>query len=763
MLTLAVLTLAATAAAVDDADLLELQRMERRMGEMESQLTTFEEENAQMRRMLHEREERKRKLSEAAPSCCRATPSGACGASVTRTCSSLHDFLERSTTTHRFADVDTCLGSDQSNWGWEFNGASANATAGTRGRITLSTAGAAATQLPTPLKVSYPAECSSTSPTMSIQLDAVVAGRLTVGGFDVAATLASLQASPTPPLPPSPPSPEAPPPGQPAAAAPPSPESPPQPSTPPLPPPASPSPVSPPPPAIPPQVGVPSTPPAAPPAAPPPYFEAAYLQSIDGVTPNTFSVPALSAPFTMMAVITTSVALREFMSISPSPSTANIISFRTSENDCYLEYGEHDGTEWAPVIATGPSLCDSVPHTVAAVREVGGAVTLYVDGSQVTSGTTLTTLPSGFAGASNTLYTARAAWSYNSGTADRVFSGDIAYMSIAGHALSAAEVLAALNQPPPPTLPPASPPPPIVVNVTVCAIDMPGAPDLDGFGKGDSDFYPTVVFYQGTSTSDGTLLATFQGEHINSDNDPEWNQCFTQEIATLPGFAMISVRECDGSSSCGPSSDDSDFTLDVPQLDFTAATESYSGSSSYVCSASDCVEETTLNYNWSVVVPPPAPSAPPPAPPSMPSIVSDVTVCAINLTGSPELDTFSGSDYYPLVKFYRGESVADGTLLGTFGDEDARVNSVQEPEFHLCYTQEIIAPPETLGFAIISVYEYDDPNDPDDRFELIVPQLDFTANYSTQSYSGSSSYVCPESDCEEETTFFYNWTVAIRT
>ena len=117
------------------------------------------------------------------------------------------------TTTHRFADVDTCLGSDQSKWGWEFNGASANATAGTRGRVTLSTDGTAATQLPTPLKVSYPTDCSGTPPTMSIQLDAVVAGRLTVGGFDVAATLASLQAGPTPPVPPSPPpSPESPPP-----------------------------------------------------------------------------------------------------------------------------------------------------------------------------------------------------------------------------------------------------------------------------------------------------------------------------------------------------------------------------------------------------------------------------------------------------------------------------------------------------------------------------------------------------------------------
>ena len=145
----------------------------------------------------------------------------------------------------------------------------------------------------------------------------------------------------------------------------------------------------------------------------------------------------------------------------------------------------------------------------------------------------------------------------------------------------------------------------------------------------------------------------------------------------------------------------------------------------------------------------------------MPSIASDVTVCAIEMTGSPDLDTYSGSDYFPTVKFYSGASVADGTLLGTFGGEDARVDDEQEPEFHLCYRQEMIAPPVMLGFAIISVHEYDLSDDPDDRFELIAPQLNFTANYSTQSYSGSSTYVCPASACDEESTFFYNWSVAL--
>ena len=129
------------------------------------------------------------------------------------------------------------------------------------------------------------------------------------------------------------------------------------------------------------------------------------------------------------------------------------------------------------------------------------------------------------------------------------------------------------------------------------------------------------------------------------------------------------------------------------------------------------------------------------------------------MTSSPDLDAFTQSDYFPIVKFYSRNSVADGTLLGTFGGEDARVDDEQETEFHLCYTQEMIAPPEMLGFAIISVYEYDDPNDPDPDFELIVPQLDFMANYSTQSYDGSSSYYY----ADQNSTFFYNWSVAIRT
>ena len=68
------------------------------------------------------------------------------------------------------------------------------------------------TVVPTPLKVTHAAECSSKAPTLSLQMDTVVLGSLTVGGYDVAATLALLSSfvSPPPPMPPPPMSPHGP-------------------------------------------------------------------------------------------------------------------------------------------------------------------------------------------------------------------------------------------------------------------------------------------------------------------------------------------------------------------------------------------------------------------------------------------------------------------------------------------------------------------------------------------------------------------------
>ena len=52
---------------------------------------------------------------------------------------------------------------------------------------------------PTPLRVTHAANCSDAAPTLFLELDAAVSA-LTVGGYDVAATLALLGATPSAPL-----------------------------------------------------------------------------------------------------------------------------------------------------------------------------------------------------------------------------------------------------------------------------------------------------------------------------------------------------------------------------------------------------------------------------------------------------------------------------------------------------------------------------------------------------------------------------------
>ena len=79
-----------------------------------------------------------------------------------------------------------CLGDDPAKWAWQFDG--------TTSSTTLSTGTAVAAAVPTPLKVTHAADCASTAPTLSLQMDTVVLGSLTVGGFDVAAALTSLTA-----------------------------------------------------------------------------------------------------------------------------------------------------------------------------------------------------------------------------------------------------------------------------------------------------------------------------------------------------------------------------------------------------------------------------------------------------------------------------------------------------------------------------------------------------------------------------------------
>jgi len=129
-----------------------------------------------------------RQLSDAAV-CCRWDAGGTCPASdVTRTCTSVHEYLEDKTVTHVFENINdaSCLGTDQSNWTVVYSGVSGN--------VTLS--GSASTSFKTPLKVTHASSCSTSDPTLTLQMDTSVnnlfAASLTVGGIDIVANLTAL-------------------------------------------------------------------------------------------------------------------------------------------------------------------------------------------------------------------------------------------------------------------------------------------------------------------------------------------------------------------------------------------------------------------------------------------------------------------------------------------------------------------------------------------------------------------------------------------
>ena len=133
-----------------------------------------------------------RQLSDAAVQaavCCRWDAGGTCPASdVTRTCTSVHEYLEDKTVTHVFENINdaSCLGTDQSNWTVAYSGVSGN--------VTLS--GSASTSFKTPLKVTHASSCSTSDPTLTLQMDTSVnnlfAASLTVGGIDIVANLTAL-------------------------------------------------------------------------------------------------------------------------------------------------------------------------------------------------------------------------------------------------------------------------------------------------------------------------------------------------------------------------------------------------------------------------------------------------------------------------------------------------------------------------------------------------------------------------------------------
>jgi len=120
-------------------------------------------------------------LASPPPTCCRWTADDTCGAVVPaerfEVCTHMHEYLEGKTTTHEFADLDTCLGPDASKWSAKFDGASSN--------MTLSYDAAVMATLKTPLKVTHAADCGNDPPTLTVQMDTVHDGSLTLGGNEV--------------------------------------------------------------------------------------------------------------------------------------------------------------------------------------------------------------------------------------------------------------------------------------------------------------------------------------------------------------------------------------------------------------------------------------------------------------------------------------------------------------------------------------------------------------------------------------------------
>jgi len=127
--------------------------------------------------------------SAASPTCCRWTQGVTCPTSQSKKrdyrCTSVHEYLEHKTTTHIFEDIDSCLGSDDSTWGWRYDNTNAAS-------VVLESSGAAVATVPTPLKVTHASGCAS-RPTLELQLNTGVAGNLTIGGDLVVNGLTAVQ------------------------------------------------------------------------------------------------------------------------------------------------------------------------------------------------------------------------------------------------------------------------------------------------------------------------------------------------------------------------------------------------------------------------------------------------------------------------------------------------------------------------------------------------------------------------------------------
>ena len=117
-----------------------------------------------------------RRLSSS-PTCCRWTQGNECPAEQSdarhKKCTNLHEYLEHKTTTHVFEDVDSCLGTDDTAWGFRYHTADRNASvilSGSSGEVSM----------PTPLKVTHGSGCTASLLTMQLNTD--IAGSLTLNG-----------------------------------------------------------------------------------------------------------------------------------------------------------------------------------------------------------------------------------------------------------------------------------------------------------------------------------------------------------------------------------------------------------------------------------------------------------------------------------------------------------------------------------------------------------------------------------------------------
>ena len=110
--------------------------------------------------------------------CCRWTHDATCGeveAARYEKCTGLHEYLEGKTTTHVFADLDACMGTNVAGWTARFDGPSANVLLYKDGTTPVAS-------WPTPLKVTHDASCATNPPVLTVQHQTVHELGVTVNG-----------------------------------------------------------------------------------------------------------------------------------------------------------------------------------------------------------------------------------------------------------------------------------------------------------------------------------------------------------------------------------------------------------------------------------------------------------------------------------------------------------------------------------------------------------------------------------------------------